>query len=287
MTDRLEAISDERPLLFLAAKRQDGPGGNVKAQKTGGVGSVKRKMTLIGHEPVMTAVSGPVAVEDQPVLSRSGRHRIVDMGPGGMKIKNKDHAGPLKSDDLVLVMLLEQPGPGAFQNPISLDQFDHVPVELAQKPVFQILGIGQAPLPARVPVRPVVSRPWKIDPFGMSELVSHEIQIPAARGRQGDETDQLVQGDAPVNAQAFMAYMHVFVDIRSDQPEDQGLIADQGLIVRFGVADGLLLRAPVVQLVPQSAHGPVFVGNVFDQTDPQVGNAHGEPVIKADSAPVL
>jgi hypothetical protein len=52
----------------------------------------------------------------------------------------------------------------------------HRLVPQEQVSVPQVLAIAQAPLPPRVLVAVTISRPREINPLGMSELVSHEIQ---------------------------------------------------------------------------------------------------------------
>jgi hypothetical protein len=78
---------------------------------------------------------------------------------------------------------------------------------------------------------------------------------------------------------------HMPVHVRADQPEDDGLVAHQGLVVGLGIADGPFIVAAVGQLVPEMPMGQCSSG-ISDELDPVVRDSHGEAVVKAE-APVL
>lgn len=76
-----------------------------------------------------------------------------------------------------------------------------------------------------VGVAPAVALARKVDPFGMSEFVAHEIEIGVPACRDRDEPDHLVQGHSPVDDRTLRGAVHVFVHLLSHQPEREGLVA--------------------------------------------------------------
>ena len=69
----------------------------------------------------------------------------------------------------------------------TIQQRNHRAVEFGKLPVSEGRIIAQAPLPARVVIKPVVAFAGKINPFQLTEFVVHEIQITrAGRGNRGE-----------------------------------------------------------------------------------------------------
>ena len=77
---------------------------------------------------------------------------------------------------------------------------------------------------------------------------------------------------------------HVPVHLLVHQPERERLVADQRLVVAFGVGDGGLAVAAVGEHAPEFVEIPVLVAAVLEQLDPVVRDAHGEAVGEADAA---
>lgn len=73
--------------------------------------------------------------------------------------------------------------------------------------------------------------------------------------------------------------VHLFVH----EPEGKCLVADQCLIVRFGIGHRILAPPAIGQCVHNVAHVPVIVAGLLEQLDPFVRYGHAEPVIEADA----
>ena len=58
---------------------------------------------------------------------------------------------------------------------LALDDVEHLAVEVAEVVVVEFLIVDKVPLPACVLVAPSVALSWEVYPFGMSELVAHEV----------------------------------------------------------------------------------------------------------------
>ena len=160
----------------------------------------------------------------------------------------------------------------------------HVFIEIPQLSVTKGIVVFQRPLATGIMERPLVPLPRKIDPFGMTELVAHEREVAASAGGQGHQADHLVQGDAAIYRQVLGADVHRRVHFLVHQPENNGFIAHERLVVALGIADGLFIGALVGEFVPDLAHAPLLVRFLLDPFDPMVGDAHGHPEAEADAS---
>ena len=76
----------------------------------------------------------------------------------------------------------------------------------------------------------------------------------------------------------------MFVHLLSHQPEREGLVAHQRLVVRFGVSDRLDARQTVGQDVPNGVYVPLFVGYLLELSDPEIRNGHAQAVVETDAS---
>ncbi len=131
-------------------------------------------------------------------------------------------------------------------------------------------------------IGPVVPLAWEVDPFWVTELVSHEIEVAAVDGCCRHQADHLVQGDATVHGiGAAHQLRHEPVHIGIDQAEDDGLVSHQCLVVTLGIGDGLLIGTPVGGLPPDGRGVPLLIFLLLDQLDPEVGDVHRQAVVEA------
>ena len=93
----------------------------------------------------------------------------------------------------------------------------------------------------------------------MAELIAHEIQVGMASQRDGEKPDHLVQGDPPVDLKALLLQAHLEIDLALHEPESDGLVADQRLVMRFAVGNGLYPGQPVVHDMPHFAELPLLI----------------------------
>jgi len=90
-------------------------------------------------------------------------------------------------------------------------------------------------LAARILIAPAISLAWEIYPFRMSELVAHEVEIPAVDGCRGHKSYHLVQGDAACHGRGGVTNHHMPVHLFVDKTENHRLVAHQRLIVALDV----------------------------------------------------
>ncbi len=110
---------------------------------------------------------------------------------------------------------------------------------------MKIRIVGKRPLASCILHRPVVPLSRKVDPFRVPEFIAHEIQVTFAGEAERDEPDQLVQSDAAVDNRRVDRLVHVPVHFLIHQAKRDSLVADQRLVVAFGIADVLFLVAAI------------------------------------------
>ena len=133
-------------------------------------------------------------------------------------------------------------------------------------------------------VAPAVALAREVDPFGMPELVAHEVEVGLPARRNGHQADHLVQRHAAVDHHALRRAVHVEIHILVHQSERQCLVAHQRLIVRLGVGHRLHFGQAVGHHVPHLPDVPLLVGHLLELLDPEIGNRHPQPVVEADAS---
>ena len=79
-----------------------------------------------------------------------------------------------------------------------VDEANHRAVELLQVVVEKIGIICEAPLTAGVVVRPAIALAWEVNPFGVTELIPHEVEIAPIHRRSSSEANELIESDSAV-----------------------------------------------------------------------------------------
>ena len=150
--------------------------------------------------------------------------------------------------------------------------------------VVEFLIVDKVPLPACVLVAPSVALSWEVYPFGMSELVAHEVEVASVDGGCRYKPYHLVQGDATMHHEVLVALLEVPVHVGIDETEDDGLVSHECLVVALTVGDGLLVASSVLHLPEYGAWLPVLVAQFLDGLNPVVRYVHGHAVVEAISS---
>ena len=150
--------------------------------------------------------------------------------------------------------------------------------------IAEFLVVDEVPLPASVLIAPSVTFAGEVDPFGMSELIAHEVEVAAVDGAEGGQANHLVQSDATGDGIVLVALLEVPVHVAVDETEDDGLVAHECLVVALSIGDGLLVASAVGQLPQDAARLPVFVAKLLDDFNPVVGDVHCQAVVEAVAA---
>ena len=110
-------------------------------------------------------------------------------------------------------------------------------------------------MPAGVLVRPVIALPGEVDPFGVSEFVSHKVEVSAVHGREGNQPYHFMQCHAPVyDKAAGVVFHHVPVHFGIDEAENDGFVPNKSLIVTFGIVDGFFIGTAIGQFPENTMH---------------------------------
>ena len=133
-------------------------------------------------------------------------------------------------------------------------------------------------------ITPSVLTPWKINPLGMPELIAHEIQVGSAIECTGRQANHLVQGNRPLNCLPVLVRGHALINRRVRQLEEEGLPANQGLVMGLHITDDTLLSTPIRQFVEDSPHWPVLVLHLFGQVKPEIGHTHRHAIVEPNTA---
>ena len=78
---------------------------------------------------------------------------------------------------------------------------------------------------------PVVTFTRKVDPFGVSEFVAHEVEVTVVGGSEGDEARHFMEGNATVDYDIASTGMHVEIHLFVDEFENKGFSSDKGLVM--------------------------------------------------------
>ena len=122
---------------------------------------------------------------------------------------------------------------------------DYGLVESSEVLVFEVFPVYEVPLATGIFVGPAVALTGEVDPFGVPEFVTHEIEVSAVDGREGYQSNHLVERHTAVYCHVGIAFAHVPVHYVVDQTENDSLVAHQCLVVTFGVVDGFFVGATV------------------------------------------
>ena len=125
----------------------------------------------------VTSISGIVGVENNFVTTGGHQEAVVGERLLWIEIENKYQILTHISEYLVAVVVPDFLYGSGLEVLDALDDLQHGSIEVAQVVVGQVLVIYQVPLAAGILARPSVAFAWEVYPFGMSELVAHEVEV--------------------------------------------------------------------------------------------------------------
>mmetsp|Transcript_39718 Transcript_39718/g.77744 ORF Transcript_39718/g.77744 Transcript_39718/m.77744 type:complete len:451 (-) Transcript_39718:756-2108(-) len=141
--------------------------------------------------------------------------------------------------------------------------------------------VRKRPLAASAVVAPVVADTREIDPLGVTKLVTHKVEVPLPPQGHGEHADHLVQRNAAVDNQVGGSQVgHAIVHLLVHQPEGNGLVTNERLVVALAVAHHLLLVPAVGEGVNNVAHLPLIIRHLLEKLDPHVRRRHSKPVVE-------
>ena len=119
---------------------------------------------------------------------------------------------------------------------------------MVEELVFEVLAIDEVPLTSCVLVAPTITFSWEVNPFRMTELVAHEIEVATVYGSDSHEAYHFVQRHAAFDHKVVVTDHHVPIHFFVDETEDDSFIADESLVVAFCVCYCLFIGTTIGQL---------------------------------------
>ena len=169
------------------------------------------------------------------VFAARNQETIIGKRTGRIEIEYKYQVFPTVCQYLVAIVMPNFYHIGLLDIFYILQQMNHSRIEITQIMITQSGVVYQMPLAACIFVRPAVAFTREVNPFGMTELVTHEIQITAVDCRSRKQADHLVQCDAAFYRSIFVTNAEMPIHIGINQTENDGLIAHQCLVVAFAI----------------------------------------------------
>mmetsp|Transcript_155367 Transcript_155367/g.498494 ORF Transcript_155367/g.498494 Transcript_155367/m.498494 type:complete len:736 (-) Transcript_155367:1057-3264(-) len=238
-------------------------------------------------QPLVPSEATFVGVQDEAHgLIHAHADLVAHKALRGVEVEDEQKLTALKGDDLVSLVLERDVLMLRTQEAVAVLAGVHELVEILKELIAQMVSIGKIPPAPTVLVAPVVRGRWKVDPLRVAKLVAHEVQVALSAQGQDEEPHHLVQRKPSVHAERVLGAVHdahACVHLRVHQPEGQGLVADNGLVMGLAVADDLFLVAAVREDVDDVAHAPSAVRTLLQERDPHVGDGHGQAVVEAEA----
>ena len=163
----------------------------------------------------------------------------------------------------------------------SFDKMNHCFVKVTQVVITQFFIVYQIPLAASVFIRPSVTFTREVDPFRMTEFISHKVQITAVDSRSCEQTNHFVQCYTALYDSIFITFLEVPVHIRINQTENDSLVAYQSLVVTFAVRDCFFVFTAIGYFPEQARRLPVFITTFLDNFYPIIRNVHRHTIVEA------
>ena len=201
-----------------------------------------RIQRVVVGEMTYTVVSQAIAaklygigIEHDFIRSLRNQETIIGKRTGRTEIEHKDVVATHVGQHLVAIVMPYFDNVCLLYVLHVLYHLQHCLVKITQIVIAQVFVIHQAPLTTGIFVAPSVTLAREVYPFGMTELVPHEVQITAVQGRSREQTYHLMQSNAAMHAFVLISLLEVPIHIGIYQTEDDGLIAHESLIVTLGI----------------------------------------------------
>lgn len=175
-----------------------------------------------------TAERWAVGVQDNAVsTSLLNTNTVVCEAVRRVEVEDPEKTGTLEDNDLVALILEGDVGLVRVQPAILLLGPLHLAVKVVQEVVAEDLVIDKVELAASVVEAVAVALTREVKPFGVSKLVSFEVEVSLTSKTVCDQTDHLVQSHTALNDGGELAQSrHVCVHLGITEPEEKSLVTD-------------------------------------------------------------
>ena len=239
---------------------------------------------IVNHLVVVEAIAteiGIVGIEDILIGSLLHHEAIARIGVVGREVEEEQEVTTTEGKYLVAIVVPNLNYALLLETLVFLENLEHCLVEVAEVMEAKILIVHEVPLATGIFVAPSVSFAREVDPFGMSELVAHEVEVASVYGAYCGQANHFVQSNAAVHIRVLVAFLEMPVHVAVYETEDDGLVAHERLVVAFAIGDGPLVTAAVCEFPQNAAWFPILITQLLDNLYPVVGDVHSQAVVEA------
>lgn len=227
------------PSCRMLAEHESSAGRNIELEPCHACRFIER----IGRGEVLnllvdiaeTAEVGIIRAQHDAVDAVRGEDSVVAEALRGAEIENEYEVAAHECKHLVVVFLPKLADGLGLEVVTPAYKLDHGVVECVEEAVLQILTVDKIPLAACVFVTPAIAFSREVDPLGMAEFITHEVEVAPVDSGQCNEAYHLVERHPTGYICIGVAYHHVPVHLGVDKTEDNCLVANKRLIVAFDV----------------------------------------------------
>ena len=133
-----------------------------------------------------------IRIQNHFISSRSNQKTIIHKRLFRIEVKYEYQIFASISQYLVTIIVPDLLNRSSLEILHALDNLQHFSIKVSHIVISQILVIYQIPLTASVLTRPSVSFTRKINPFGMSEFITHKVPITSINRWGGQQTDHFM-----------------------------------------------------------------------------------------------
>ena len=161
---------------------------------------------------------------------------------------------------------------------------DHLLIKAIKIGEEVVRVIHKIPLTSSILITPSIPLTREVNPLGMAELISHEVQVSTIDSGCCDEAYHLMQRDTAVRHEGRMTVLEMPVHIGVHETEDDGLIAHERLVMTLRIRYGFLILTTVRHFKQDMTGFPVLILHLFDILNPEIRNTHCQTIVETYTA---
>lgn len=235
--------------ILLLAKHHCGTGREIKLEPSLAV--ALKELVEVGemsHRVISEAIASIgrcICIEHNFVGTLWHHEAIAFIGACGGEIENEEEIATAIGEDLIRIIVPYFLNGELADVSNRLEEMNHIMIEIAKIMVAEVVVVDEVPLATGILVTPVVAFAGEVNPFGMTKLVAHEVEIAAVNCGGCDESNHLVESDPTMDCSILIAFAEVPVHVCVDESENEGLVTHKCLVVALTIRDGSFVSAAI------------------------------------------
>ena len=162
----------------------------------------------------MTAERHVIGIQEHLIGTLANHEAIARVAAVVGEVEDEEEFTTLVCQHLIIVLGPYFGDGGLLDVLLELQYLQHLLVKVAQIVVAEFLVVHKVPLTAGILVAPSVVLAGEVNPFRVTELVAHEVEVSAVNGGSREQTDHLVEGNTTLDVVVLVALLEVPVHIR-------------------------------------------------------------------------